>query len=888
MTNQHTPVMQQYLALKQDHQDKLLFFRMGDFYELFFADAEIASKLLDITLTQRGQSNGSPIKMAGVPYHAAESYIAKLVTYGQSIAICEQIQDNNDNNAPKKLMQRKVVKIITPGTLTDSVLIDAKSKHYLLALNINKEHSYCSLAWLDLVSGYMFNQLFEHKSITDIYQTILKIQPAEILMGKDISAFFKKELGITNNTNNNYITIVPDWYFNVKNAPAFLQKILDIKEHGLQAFDLKHDISYGSCAALLHYCEQTQNIIPAHIQGIRTIQEADYLHLDVDTIHNLELLQTIKGKKQPCLLSVLDNCVTHMGSRYLKQKIIQSSNNFAEIQQCQQAITSLIANKDTLNDIRSALKNIDDIERINARLALKQSKPRDLSTLRNSLEHIPKLLTLLTNIIESTNIHINNHISNSILFKQIYEALNNEQLQKLTLLLQQTICIEPNVWLRDGCVIAQGYSKELDDLRYTYQNTQVILSTIEEEERLKTGIANLKIEYNKIHGFYIEISQANIHKIPANYMRRQTLKNVERYITPELKKFETKFLAAQEQALALEHSLFYDILDQLQEFITLLQNTVFYLAQMDYVSNLAYIAEKEAWACPIMQENTQQIDIIQGWHPVVKPYVDSFNANDCYLSNKQLLWLITGPNMGGKSTFMRQTAIIVILAYMGSFVPAKSANIGKIDRIFTRIGASDDVAGGQSTFMVEMSQAALILQQATAYSLVLMDEIGRGTSTADGVALAQSIALHLLQQNQCLTLFATHYFELTQLAEHYHAVHNVHLSAVEHKKHIVFLHKILAGAARQSYGIQVAKLAGIPPIAIAAAKDYLKSTQNKNNKQQQLNLFDSNIHNKENINYNNIYQNIITQIKNIDLNHSTPKQAFDLIEQLQIQINEII
>jgi DNA mismatch repair protein MutS len=909
MTTQHTPVMQQYLALKKDHQDKLLFFRMGDFYELFFADAEIASKLLDITLTQRGHSNGEPIKMAGVPYHAAESYIAKLVSYGQNIAICEQIPNNIhanvniENNSNNKLMQRKVVKIITPGTLTDNAFLDAKSKQYLLALNFDIEKSFFSLAWLDLVGGHMFSQFFEHKKITDIYQAILKIQAAEIIITKSIAALINKECLDT------HITIVPDWYFNAKNAPDFLQKIFDVKEYALQAFDLKHDMSYGTCAALLHYCEQTQNIIPQHIQGIQSIHEQNYLYLDADTIHNLELLQTIKGKKQPCLFSILDQCITHMGSRYLKQKIVQSRNDIAYIQQYHNAITQLIAHKPVLNDIRSMLKNIDDIERITARLALKQTKPRDLSTLRHSLEHLPYLLDQIKTLDKAE------------LFLNTCNILNITEIKNLTTLLQQAICIEPNVWLRDGAVIAKGYSKELDELRHIYQNTQTILTEMEQKERLNTGIANLKIEYNKIHGFYIEISQANVDKTPKYYIRRQTLKNVERYITPELKTFENTFLEAQEQALLLEHTLFYALLEQLQPYIKLLQSIAFRLAQIDYIATLAYIAEKEAWVCPDMladnKQNNQNIEynntiqITQGWHPVVKANVAQFNSNDCSLSHNQRLWLITGPNMGGKSTFMRQTAIIVILAYMGSFVPAKSARIGNIDRIFTRIGASDDVAGGQSTFMVEMNQAALILQQATAHSLVLMDEIGRGTSTTDGVALAQSIAIYLAQQNKCLTLFATHYFELTHLAEYYACIHNVHLSAIEHKKHIVFLHKILLGSASHSYGVQVAKLAGIPPAVITSAKEYLKKlhphNQTTNFKQQaQLNLFevnsiDTNIANDiesdiesdinkscENIVASNLnYASIIKQIKMLDLNHTTPKQAFDLIEQLQNQITDL-
>jgi len=862
--NSHTPMMQQYLSIKSQYQDILLFFRMGDFYELFFEDAQIAANILDITLTQRSGGTHA-IKMAGVPYHAADNYIGKLLANGHSVAICEQIGE-----VPLKgLVERKVVKVITSGTITESSYLDEKQVNYLLSIAIN--NNYHSIAWLDIASGNMFCQSFNN--LDEIIYTIQKIHPAEIIASKEIYDLIE--------TNIN-ITVVPDWYFNPKTAQNFI--IEELKIQNTLAFEIDNKSSYAACASLLHYLKQTQGMIPNHIQGIKNIKINDYLNLDADTIDNLELLKTIKGHKSPTLFSLLDICKTNMGSRYLKQKITQPSNDTDQIINTHNAIECLINNPKDLNDINTLLGSIFDIERINARLALKQAKPKDLSSLRQSLILIPQITAVLFNI------PMQCEALNSIAMN-----LNTPFIQKIIDFLNKSIACEPNTWLRDGGVIADGYSSELDELRNIYLNSQNILLNLENQEKQRSNINNLKIEYNKIHGFYIEITQGQLAKVPSNYVRRQTLKNAERFITPELKEFEDKFLSAKEKSLALEKQIFEEILNNLLPYTHLLKSTAVNISTLDYICALGKTALKYNWAKPIMS-NDSNIEIIQGKHPVVMQHSQHFTANDCMLSHARRLLLITGPNMGGKSTFMRQTALIVLLAYMGSFVPAQKAYIGKIDRIFTRIGASDDVASGQSTFMVEMRQAATILNQANNKSLVLMDEVGRGTSTADGVALAQAIASYLANKNQCLTLFSTHYFELTNLSNIHHCISNIHFSAVEHQNHIVFLHAIKSGVANQSYGVQVARLAGLPKQVIENAKHYLSENNKNVQDDTQLNLFAlDNNPNAENhkLTYEiqdlektiKKYEDILSNFKNMDINSCTPKQALDIIFDLHTKIN---
>jgi DNA mismatch repair protein MutS len=807
-TNSYTPMMQQYLSIKKEHMDKLVFFRMGDFYELFFEDAELAANILDITLTKRGNSSGEPIKMAGVPYHAADNYIAKLIDYGHAVAICEQIGEVVSGS--KTLVERKVVRIVTSGTLADSGLLNSKQSNFLLAVNNNSisDATKFAIAYIDIVAGDICVQNFT--CWNKCLQAIELINPAEIISTKNIS---------TNINNNIKISIIPDWFFSHTTAIEFIQKYMGVAN--VDAFNLNNPLSYATSAALLHYLEQTQGIIPNHIQTIKQINKQDFLQLDNDTVENLELIKTIKGQSKPTLFSAIDKCSTNMGSRSLKKLMLAPPNDINNIKAQYKVIEQLIDSNrynDSINNIAQVLNSLHDIERINARIALYQAKPKDLDCLRSSLQILDVVIETI-DLIFSDNDNAQN--TNNLIINEIKHNLANPQLQKVLVLLQKSIQPEPSLLVRDGGVIAQGYNADLDELRNIYNNTQAILSTIEQNEKQATNINNLKVEYNKVHGFYIELTQAQINKAPTHYIRRQTLKNAERYITPELKEFEDKFLSAQYKAIALEKQLFDAILSQLVQHTASLKKLAQSIAKLDILNSFAYIAIHNNWVCPKLNDGTTNIDIKGGWHPVVASQIEHFTPNDCILSNTRKLLIITGPNMGGKSTFMRQNALIVLLAYMGSFVPASSANIGYIDRIFTRIGASDDVSSGKSTFMVEMNQAATILHQATKNSFILMDEVGRGTSTSDGVAIAQAIACHLALKNQALSLFATHYFELTSLPRQHACMDNIHLSALEHQQHIVFLHNIKPGAASQSYGVQVARLAGLPNSVIDQAKKYI-------------------------------------------------------------------
>ncbi len=867
---QNTPMIQQYLDIKQQYTNELLFFRMGDFYELFFEDAQVAADILDITLTKRSNS-GQEVKMAGVPYHSADSYIAKLINHGYHIAICEQIGPIPD----KGLVERKVVKVITCGTIVDSNYIEDKQVSYLLCALIEQEQKNYNAAWLDLSSGSMFCQHFSN--LDSLKQCIMKISPAEIITNSTTKEIFKYTYSSGQDLEHQFnLSLVPDWYCKSQNADKILQQTLSV--HNIEIFEIDNQLSYACCMALLHYVKQTQNIIPKHIQSIHNIKDQNYLSLDHDTICNLELFKTIKGHKSPSLFSLLDICHTNMGSRYLKTKILQPSRAIEQINNSYLAIETLINNQDYKNNLSEVLQKLCDIERINARLALAQAKPKDLANLKLSLQLLPQLTTTLHNIPQQC-----------CLLNVILNCLQTEKIAEINAILNN-IVNEPNVWIKDGGVVAAGYSIELDNLRAIYNDTSAILEKIEQKEKSNNIISNLKIEYNKIHGFYFEITQGQLSKVPQHFIRKQTLKNCERFITVELKEFEDKFLSAKDQALELEEILFNQILLQLQNYTQVIQKIAQNLSLLDYTVALTNIAIKYHYNKPALSQDTN-IEIIQGKHPVLIQGNSNFSANDCVMSHSsRRLLLITGPNMGGKSTYMRQNALIVILAYMGSFVPAQKAYIGNIDRIFTRIGASDDISSGQSTFMVEMQQAATILNQSTSKSLVLMDEIGRGTSTSDGVALAKAIAIHLATKNQALILFSTHYFELTALAQDYTTIANVHFSAIEHQNHIVFLHNIKTGPASQSYGVQVARLAGLPSTVIDNAKHYLSEYKANFIDKTQLNLFDGDKTNNTEQLLEKIslyekkmqqYQNTLHILKHIDFNNNSPKQVFDIVFNLQ-------
>ncbi|MEW5903381.1 MAG: DNA mismatch repair protein MutS [Pseudomonadota bacterium] len=777
-------MMQQYLRLKAEHQDKLLFYRMGDFYELFHDDAVRVAKLLDITLTQRGASGGAPIKMAGVPYHAAEQYLARLVKMGESVAICEQIGDPATSKGP---VERKVVRIVTPGTVTDSALLEEKRDNLLLALHQNRNE--IGLAWLNLASGQL---TLAEVSASQLPAELERLQPPEILYAESAGAPSFKNAACKS---------LPDWHFERDTAHRALCQQFgtrDLAGFGCEEFTL----GLSAAGALLGYAKLTQGQSIAHIRGAQVYSADRYVRMDAATRRNLEITQTLRGEPAPTLLSLLDTCATNMGSRLLAHWLHHPLRDREVLRARLDAVDELDAK---YGEVHSLLKPSVDVERITARVALKSARPRDLSGLRDTLKQLPQLHALLANVSAP----------------RIQQLTTNLQADTaLVELLQNTLKDEPASVLREGGVIADGYDAELDELRGIQNNCGDFLLALEKRERERTGIDKLKVEYNRVHGFYIEVSVANADKVPDDYRRRQTLKNVERYITPELKAFEDKALSANDRALAREKWLYDQLLDALAPSIPQLQNIAAAIAELDVLATFAERAATLNFCAPQFSDDAR-IEIKQGRHPVVQAQVEQFTPNDCTLHEVRRMLLITGPNMGGKSTYMRQTAIIALLAHVGCFVPAQQAVLGEIDQIFTRIGASDDLASGRSTFMVEMTEAANILHNATEKSLVLVDEIGRGTSTFDGLALAWSIARHLLELNRSYTLFATHYFELTRLAEEFKQLANVHLAAVEHQHTIVFLHSVNEGAASQSYGLQVAALAGVPNGVIRNAKKQL-------------------------------------------------------------------
>jgi DNA mismatch repair protein MutS len=805
---QHSPYMQQYLRIKAEHPTTLLFFRMGDFYELFFDDAEKASRLLGITLTARGTSNGNPIKMAGVPFHAVDQYLAKLVKLGESIAICEQIGDPATSKGP---VERKVMRVITPGTLSDSDLLPEKSEQPLLALYSMTQRKTVTIgmAWLSMASGAL--KLMEFSTDAENADTRLKhelerIAPAEILLPGNVNDLFNEFAFVKNTT-------VPDWHFDIAHGTKALYEQLNVA--ALTGFGAENmTAAIGAAGALLLYAQSTQGKGLQHVRTLTVETENEFIGLDAATRRNLELTETIRGQdaNSGTLFSLLDHCRTAMGSRLLRHWLHHARRDQAVARARHAAINALMR-ADASTGISSTLASVPDVERITTRIALQSARPRDLAGMRGGLQQLPSLRAYVS---------MCNKDADAPLLKAIHDALATPS--ECLDLVERSIAMEPAAMVRDGGVIARGYDAELDELRGLSENAGQFLVDLETRERARTGINNLRVEYNKVHGFYIEVTNGQTDKVPDDYRRRQTLKNAERYITPELKAFEDKALSAQERALSREKYLYDQVLQQMAQHIATLQNIAHALAQLDTLVALTEHALRHNWCAPQLVTDPM-IKIEQGRHPVVENHIERFIANDCLLSDESKLLLITGPNMGGKSTYMRQVALITLLAYVGSFVPAASAAIGPIDRIFTRIGAADDLAGGRSTFMVEMTESAAILNGATENSLVLMDEVGRGTSTFDGLALAWAIAKHLIDTTRSFTLFATHYFELTQLPEVHPSATNVHLSAVEHKDKIVFLHAVEAGPASQSYGLQVAQLAGVPQAVIRAARKHLASLE---------------------------------------------------------------
>jgi DNA mismatch repair protein MutS len=787
--------MQHYLSIKAQYPDLLLFYRMGDFYELFFDDAEKAAALLDITLTTRGRDAGTPIKMAGVPYHAVEQYLAKLVKLGKSAVICEQV---GDPAVGRGLIERAVSRIVTPGTLTDAALLDDKRDAPVLAVVVTARLA--GLAWLNLASGEFRVAEVPRDKFAAIME---RIRPAELVVAES------QELPFTPETS---ITRQPDWHFDVKTAERELCAHFQTASlSGFGADRLRPAIA--AAGALLRYAQATQTRALPHVRALVVEHDDLYIELDAATRRNLELTETLRGQPSPTVFSLLDVCVTSMGSRALRHAL-HHPRRAPELAAARHDAVQSLLDGASLGKIRQSLRGFADVERIAGRIALFSAKPRELASLRDSLSRLPGLRSLLDD-------------APAPLLQKIRSGLAEPGQTRA--LLVRAIFPEPAALIRDGGVIAPGYDAELDELRHINDDCGSFLIKLETRERERTGIPGLKVEYNRVHGFYIEVTHANAARVPDDYRRRQTLKNAERYITPELKAFEDKALSAQDRALALEKQLYDDLLTALQPELEALQEVARAAAHLDLLAAFADIALSKNYCRPEFVAETSLV-IEGGRHPVVEntmPDGESFIPNDVRLSADRRLLLITGPNMGGKSTYMRQTALIALLAYVGSFVPARRALFGPIDRIFTRIGASDDLASGRSTFMVEMTESAAILHNATPNSLVLMDEVGRGTSTFDGMALAFAICRHLVEKNGSLTLFSTHYFELTLLSGEFAGLANIHFDAVEHAEKIVFLHAVEEGPANQSYGIQVAALAGIPNPVVREAKRKLREFEER-------------------------------------------------------------
>lgn len=785
----HTPMMQQYLGIKAQHPDMLLFYRMGDFYELFFDDAEKAARLLNITLTTRGASAGSPIKMAGVPYHSAEQYLARLLKLGESVVIAEQVGDPATSKGP---VDRQVARIVTPGTLTDSGLLDETRDTLILAIAPGTEA--IGVAWLNLAAGRF--QVTEVDAAA-LPALLARVRPAEILAPDDFAL----------DGAACAVRRLAPWQFDTAGAQTRLAQQLGSRDlAGFGVADLP--LAIAAAGALLDYIQTTQRTALPHIQSIRAERGSDFVQLDAATRRNLELTETLRGEAAPTLLSVLDTTATGMGTRLLRHWLHHPLRDRETLTRRRDAIGVLAERPDTAATLTRLLKGCADVERIGGRIALKNARPRDLSGLRDTLALLPELAAALPD--------------DRARLTALRAALAARP--DLHALLARAVQPEPASVLREGGVIADGYDADLDELRALTRDAGAFLLELETRERARSGIATLKVEYNKVHGFYIEVSRAQSENVPDDYRRRQTLKNAERYITPELKAFEDKALSAQDRALAREKALFDALLDTLTPHVPDLLAIAAALAEIDVLASQAERAGTLRLNPPEYSEEPG-IVIRGGRHPVVEAQAAHFIPNDALLTRSRQMLLITGPNMGGKSTYMRQVALITLLACCGLWVPASSAKIGDVDQIFTRIGASDDLAGGRSTFMVEMTETAHILHNASANSLVLLDEIGRGTSTFDGLALAWAVARHLVTATRAFTLFATHYFELTQLAQEFRQLANVHLDAKEHGADLVFLHAVEEGPASQSYGIQVARLAGVPGPVIHAARRHLRELE---------------------------------------------------------------
>ena len=855
----HTPMMQQFMRIKAQHKDCLLFYRMGDFYELFYEDARIAAGILDITLTARGKSAGQPIPMCGIPYHAADRYLARLVEAGVSVAICEQIGDPETSKGP---VEREVVRIITPGTVTDEALLNEKQDNILLALTGrqdrgNPDSMRYGLAWMNIAGGRFL--LGEVTGKEALLGELERIRPAEILVNSDLPDILKPGSRAALRRRN-------PWEFDIDGAVRALTGHFgtrDLSPFGCEALPL----ATQAAGCLLQYARETQRGELPHLQSLQIEQPDDAVILDAASRRNLELDTSLSGGRQHTLVAVMDRCATAMGSRLLVRWLHRPLRNQEQLMLRQGAVAQLLDNYGH-EAVRGLLKDIGDMERILARVALGSARPRDLARLRDSLAVLPALQQGLAGFADAQLTR---------LAQRIREFPG--QLSLLTRALEEN----PPVVIREGGVIATGYDAELDELRNLSANAGQFLIDMELQEKQATGITTLKVGFNRVHGYYIEVSKAQAGAVPSSYMRRQTLKNAERFITPRLKEFEDKVLSARSKSLAREKALYEDLIGQLATELSALQESAAAIAELDVLTCFAERAATLDLCAPqLVQE--PGITIEQGRHPVVEQVLDeAFVANDLELDDQRRMLIITGPNMGGKSTYMRQTALIVLLAYTGSYVPARSARIGVVDRIFTRIGSSDDLAGGRSTFMVEMTETANILHNATANSLVLMDEIGRGTSTFDGLSLAWATAVHIARHIRAYTLFATHYFELTALADNHEGIGNVHLEAIEHQQGIVFLHAVKPGPANQSYGLQVAQLAGIPRQVIVQARQKLASLETSAVSSSEATAASPGTPYQAEL-FTPAEHPVVTRLRELNLDELTARQALELLYQLQQKV----
>lgn len=893
-----SPMIGQYLKIKAEHPDRLLFYRMGDFYELFFDDAKKAANILDIALTKRGVYHGQAIPMAGVPCHAADIYLARLLKAGESIAICEQI---GNSEKIKGLIERKVVKVLTPGTLTDASLLPDNKNHYLLAI-FYKKNTKIGLAWINLMEGILYLSEVEENSL---YNTIVRIQPTETLLAQhnDFSKhdLFENDSSVISMLIEKYplafgsISCQPSAFFDETFAYKKICDILGLNH--LDSFFAKKKLNcaLAAASAILHYLYFTQGQIyqdnnsdnencsqtygygmnNMYIHNIHVDNQTNYLSLDSNTRKNLELTETLNGCPSPSLHSILDYCSLPAGRRLLALYLHNPKRDIKCALERHEAIEVLRNDTElTYKKIQKKLEKIGDLERIATRIALTRAYPRDLVCLRESLDIFPEILENLKKFA----------FSSTLIRKFIDDLVVSDDVLSL---LHTAISVTPSMFLKDGGVIASGYDVLLDEIRLIDQNHSDFLLNFEEMERKRSGILLLRVEFNRLHGFYITVPRGQIKNIPNNYQRKQMLKNHERFTTPELQSFEEKFLSSKSQALEREKYLYNEIIKTLLPAVPMIRSAGVALANIDVLLSLVTKSIQSNWVKPELTETSSGIQIIEGMHPVLSSKMMDFIPNSCDLNDEQRMFIVTGPNMGGKSTFMRQIALIVLLAYIGSYVPAKSAKIGKIEAIFTRIGANDDLASGRSTFMVEMTETAYILNNANAYSLVLMDEIGRGTSTYDGISLAWAIGQHILQKNKSLCLFSTHYFELTTLPNELQHVKNIHMSVIDKNDSIVFLYSVHDGPTNQSYGLHVAKLAGIPKIVLELAKKKLKSFESYDRYITHCDKKEKDLsnHRQENcqIHHHEIKnsKNVLEIIKTSNLEEMTPKTALDLMYTFQ-------